>query len=115
MEEKNWLEAVSGRSQLAEVQAANEYTEKFGLALTEELLQLDYPVPELPAGLRGIDLIYEYLRHIEKEQEFLRSFPEGYVRQVCEAYHEGYEELFVNLAEVVRKEDNLNGHKCFVK
>lgn len=36
MEEKNWLEAVAGNSQLAEVQAANGYTEKFGLALTQE-------------------------------------------------------------------------------
>lgn len=69
----------------------------------EELLLLDYPVPELSADLRGIDLIYEYLCCIEKEQEFLGSFPEGYVQQLCKAYHEDYEELFINLAEVVRE------------
>lgn len=69
----------------------------------EELLLLDYPVPELSADLKGIDLIYEYLCCIESEQEFLGSFPEGYVRQTCEAYHEDYGELFINLAEVVRE------------
>lgn len=39
MEEKNWLEALTGENHLTEVQAANEYTEKFGLALTQEQAQ----------------------------------------------------------------------------
>lgn len=68
----------------------------------EELLLLAYPVPEPPGQQqKGINRIYPYLCYIEKEQEFLRKFPEGYVQEVCKEYHEEYEELFINLAEIM--------------
>lgn len=40
MEEKNWLELLSGQTQIAQVLDTNQYTERFGLALTNEDAQL---------------------------------------------------------------------------
>ena len=36
MEEKNWMQILSGQNQLAKVIATNQVTEKFGLVLSEE-------------------------------------------------------------------------------
>ena len=36
MEEKNWMQSLSGQNQLAKVIATNQVTEKFGLVLSEE-------------------------------------------------------------------------------
>ncbi len=40
MEEKNWMELLSGQTQIAQVLDTNQYTERFGLALTNEDAQL---------------------------------------------------------------------------
>ena len=40
MEEKNWLDLLSGQTQIAQVLDTNQYTERFGLALTDEDAQL---------------------------------------------------------------------------
>ena len=40
MEEKNWLELLSGQTQITQVLDTNQYTERFGLALTSEDAQL---------------------------------------------------------------------------
>lgn len=40
MEEKNWLDLLSGQTQIAQVLDTNQYTERFGLALTNEDAQL---------------------------------------------------------------------------
>lgn len=70
----------------------------------EEILLLDYPIPQATSNLRGIDRIYQYLCYIQKEQEFLRCFPKGYVEEVCTAYHKDYGELFINLSEIIYEE-----------
>lgn len=36
MEEKNWLELLSGQTQITQVLDTNQYTQRFGLALTDE-------------------------------------------------------------------------------
>lgn len=36
MEEKNWLQAMQSQTQLKKVMETNQYTEKYGLALSEE-------------------------------------------------------------------------------
>lgn len=40
MEKQNWLELMSNRAWLAEVQKTNQYTQQFGLALSDEDTQL---------------------------------------------------------------------------
>lgn len=67
----------------------------------EELLLLDYPVLQPLGELRGIDRIYRYLCMIREEQEFLRTFPEGYVQERCAAYNEDYGKLFISLSEIM--------------
>ncbi|MDE7298755.1 MAG: hypothetical protein K2N94_07985 [Lachnospiraceae bacterium] len=67
----------------------------------DELLLLDYPVLRPLEQLHGIDRIYEYLRCIRREQEFLRGFSEAYVRQTCRDYDADYEELFISLTEIM--------------
>lgn len=64
-------------------------------------LLLAYPVIEPLEKISGIDRVYRYLCHIQKEQKFLSKFPEGYVQEVCRAYHEEYEELFISLTEII--------------
>ncbi len=68
----------------------------------EELLWLDYPVQESLEGLCGIDKIERYLYCIKIEQEYLHSFSEEYIKQKCQEYSEDYEELFINLTEIIR-------------
>ena len=36
----NWLEAVANQTQIGKVLATNQYTEKYGLALSEEDAQI---------------------------------------------------------------------------
>lgn len=67
----------------------------------EELLLLDYPVMRPLGELRGIDRVYQYLCSIREEQEYLRTFPEGHVRETCAAYNEDYGELFISLSEIM--------------
>lgn len=64
-------------------------------------LLLDYPLLVSLDGLDGIDRIYPYLRCVRLEQIFLAGLPEGYPEQVLRNYHEDYEELFLNLPEII--------------
>lgn len=68
---------------------------------TNHILTLDYPVLGPLQGRKGIDLIWEYLRRIRLEQEFLSVLPEEYVRHVLACWHPDYQELIENLAGVV--------------
>lgn len=67
----------------------------------DELLLLDYPVLQPLEHLHGIDKIYQYLCCIRTEQNFLKGFPEEYVRETCRNYHPDYEELFCSLTEMM--------------
>ena len=76
----------------------------------DTILTLDYPVTRDLSGYTGIDRIYEYLKCIRKEQDFLHSFPESYVRGVLRKYCFGYQEMIENIytEENVRHSDILH-------
>ncbi len=67
----------------------------------DTILTLDYPVTRDLSGYTGIDRIYEYLKCIRKEQDFLHSFPESYVRGVLRKYCFGYQEMIENIYEIM--------------
>lgn len=66
-----------------------------------QILTLDYPTLKTVEHLKGIDAIYQYLQYIQLEQEFLKSFSDEYIETCLLAYHEDYEELFINIPSVV--------------
>lgn len=70
----------------------------------DHILTLDYPVEGLPAGLCGVDLIYEYVKAILYEQKALGTIPRREVIEGLKDYHWNYEQLFINLYSVLRKE-----------
>ncbi|WP_075719156.1 DUF6323 family protein [Roseburia sp. 499] len=90
MEEKDWLELLSGKNQLQKVIDMNQKTEKFGLALTEEEAKL----------------------LVERRQENLREqqrveFGEGILPKLiftfCDSpyiYQENYVETITRLQEI---------------
>jgi hypothetical protein len=74
----------------------------------DHLLLVDYTVLENINGLNGIDFIYRYLICIEKEQRFLRKFPEEYIRDALLHFHTDYEELFFNVCALIIKRILVN-------
>ncbi len=67
----------------------------------DEILTLDYPVLKDLSGVQGIDKIYEYLKCIYMEQQFLHAFPDAYIREVLGRYDTLYEDMVENICEVV--------------
>lgn len=67
----------------------------------DHLLTLDYPLVHPIQGLSGVDLIYEYLQSIKKEQEYLMEIPYNKVIGILKEYHKNYKDLFINIAETV--------------
>lgn len=65
------------------------------------VIMLDYPVLRDLSGCSGIDKIYEYIRCICWEQEFLHMFPEKYVTDILLKKDSEYEELIENICEAV--------------
>lgn len=65
------------------------------------ILTLDYPVLKDISPYTGIDKIYEFIRCINLEQKFMRSFPENYVISILSKYNSQYKEAAENLCEVV--------------
>ncbi len=74
----------------------------------DTLLTLDYPIWKDIRRLSGIDAVYEYLECIAWEQEFLSWFGETYVAGLLRAYDGNYEELPVNISEIVLQD--ILGH-----
>ena len=69
-----------------------------------QILTLDYPTLIGVERVKGIDSIYQYLEYVELEQRFLAGFPEEYVEECLEGYHEEHEELLINLPSIVLRE-----------
>lgn len=65
------------------------------------ILMLDYPVLRDLSSLTGVDRIYEFLRCLSLEQEFLKGFPAGCVQQLLDEYAGGYRNRIENLCEIV--------------
>ena len=70
----------------------------------EHILTLDYPVEANLTKLYGVDLIYEYLQCIEKEQKYLKHFSTEQVRSCLRKVHPDYEELFLGNVALEVKE-----------
>lgn len=65
------------------------------------ILTMDYPVMKDLSPYTGVDKIYEFIRCMRLEQEFLAMFPENYVKKVLSAYHRAYSDMIENLCEIV--------------
>ena len=66
----------------------------------DTILTLVYPVTGNLSEYTGIDRIYEYLKRIRMEQDFLHTYPENYVRSVLREYCGEYEEMVENIYEI---------------
>lgn len=67
----------------------------------DTILTLDYPVLKDLSAYTGIDRIYEYLLCIQKEQEFLRTFPRNDVIDALARYNPVYEDMIDNVCGAV--------------
>ncbi len=63
---------------------------------------IDYPllVPQAP-DLSGIDLIYDYLKHLQAEETFLGCFSLRAVRTLLRNYAADYQQLLLNICSLV--------------
>lgn len=67
----------------------------------DTILTLDYPVLKDLSEYTGIDKIYAFLICIRLEQDFLKLFPEWYVKDVLERYDPDHKEMVDNLCEIL--------------
>lgn len=67
----------------------------------DHLLTLDYPILVPLEHLTGIDRIQCYLYCIYLEQLFLLQLPEEFIRYSLSEYSMDYEELFLNIPQVI--------------
>lgn len=72
------------------------------------ILSLDYPVLTDYSSLTGADAVYEYIRSIRTEQQFLDGFDRNYVMSVLEKYNSEYREMTENICSIVLT--NIIGH-----
>lgn len=74
----------------------------------DTILSLDYPVLTDYSSLTGADAVYEYIRSIRTEQQFLDGFDRNYVMSVLEKYNSEYREMTENICSIVLT--NIIGH-----
>lgn len=65
------------------------------------IITLDYPVLRDLSGYSGIDRIFEFIRYIRLEQEFLGAFPTTCVTGWLKKYNREYRETADNICEIV--------------
>lgn len=65
------------------------------------ILTLDYPVLKNINMYTGIDKIYEFIKCIYLEQQFLNSFPKDYVTKVLLKYNPYPQNITDNICEIV--------------
>ncbi len=90
MEQKNWLDLMSAQTQLAQILETNQYTEKFGLALSQESAEL---------------LTAERLDVLKKERrvEFGQSILPKIIYAFCDSSfitQENYRDILSRLQEI---------------
>lgn len=73
----------------------------FKYAPQETLVIPDYPIPRDLSAFSGVDLMLKYVECIYEEQQFLGKMDAGYVKDILRAYHPDYEELFINIREII--------------
>ena len=64
------------------------------------IVTLDYPVMKDLSGYSGIDRIYEFIRCIRMEQEFMNRYDSDYVKSVLRKSHSRYEDMMDNICEI---------------
>lgn len=67
----------------------------------DTILTLDYPVLKDLSSYSGIRKIYEYLRCLSWEQDFLAGFPEDYVLDVLQTSNRDYQDSMENLCQIL--------------
>lgn len=76
-----------------------DYDVQFGAHLSPG--SIDYQLCMEVEGLSGIDFIAEYLNRFHLEETFLSYFPVWVIREVLRGYHSDYENLLVNIFQIV--------------
>lgn len=70
----------------------------------ENVITMDYPVPQLDVSLEGIDRLEQYIDLICEEQVFLQRFPREFVLEELRMFHPMYEKEILNLKEIILTE-----------
>ena len=76
------------------------------------VVTLDYPVQEDLSDCEGIDKIEAYIRCIDKEQKFLKTFPKGYVMEALRNYSSEYRSMVENIGRVVMGKEKIEVKKA---
>lgn len=76
-----------------------DYDVQFGAHLSPG--SIDYQLCMEIEGLSGIDFMAEYLNRFHLEETFLSYFPVSVIREVLRGYHSDYENLLVNIFQIV--------------
>ena len=90
MDKRNWLEAVANQTQIGKVLATNQYTEKYGLALSEEDAQI--MLAERKNTLKE-----------QKRVEFGEGILPRLIYEFCDSYYinqDNYVETLVRIQEI---------------
>lgn len=77
----------------------HDYDVYFGAHLSPG--SIDYPLCLEIEGLTGIDFIAEYLHRFHLEETFLSYFSVSVIREVLRGYHSDFENLLVNIFQIV--------------
>lgn len=77
----------------------HDYDVQFGAHLTPG--SIDYQLCMEIEGLSGIDFMAEYLNRFHLEETFLSYFNVSVIREVLRGYHYDYENLLVNIFQIV--------------
>lgn len=64
------------------------------------ILNLDYPVLKDISGYTGIDKIFEFIKCIQLEQQFLKRFPESYVIDILSKNNRYWKESKDNIVKL---------------
>lgn len=79
----------------------------------DTILTLDYPILKDISKYSGIDAIYEYVKCIYCEQEFLQKFNSEFIESILRKYSNAYEDMVENILSPVLQ--NVIGHLLIKK
>lgn len=75
------------------------YQPRFGAQLCDA--DIDYPLAVEVEGLEGVEFMYEYLRRLYLENQFLGRFDPAKINLLLRGYHHEAREYLINIFEVV--------------
>lgn len=77
----------------------SKYQPRFGAQLCDA--DIDYPLAVEVEGLEGVEFMYEYLRRLYLENQFLGRFDPSQINFLLRGYHHESREYLINIFEVV--------------